>query len=225
MSTKLKVDENILIQISNSCVPSTKEGYLRKKGINSKAFLRRWFVLKRNMMFYYEKRGDKRPLGVIILEGVVVRQSVSYGGYVFEIASKIDDGRKYNLEANSKSEMDQWLYSLSGASYEVLRKRFNFLRIKYKTLIERKQQNEMNGHETECETDSSKSDGKYKTLIERKQQNEINGHETECETDSSKSDGKYKTLRERKQQNDMNGHETECETDSASPDKPDGTNT
>jgi hypothetical protein len=53
----------------------------------------------------------------------------------------------------------------------------------------------------------------------------MNGHETECETDSSKSDGKYKTLRERKQQNDMNGHETECETDSASPDKPDGTNT
>lgn len=195
MSTNLKFDENILIQISNSYVLSTKEGYLRKKGINSKSFLRRWFVLKRNMLFYYEKRGNTRPLGVIILEGVVIRQSVSYGGYVFEIASKNEDGRKYYLETNSKSEMDQWLYSLSGASYEVLRKRFNFLRMKYKTLIERKQQNEMNGHGTECETDSSKSDGKYRTLIERKQQN------------------------------DMNGHETECETDSAKPDKPDGTNT
>lgn len=42
---------------------------LIKRGTNNtlflvnKAFQRRWFVLKGNLLFYYEKRGHPEPLG------------------------------------------------------------------------------------------------------------------------------------------------------------------
>lgn len=35
----------------------------------SKTFQRRWFILKGNLLFYFEKKGEKDPLGLIILEG------------------------------------------------------------------------------------------------------------------------------------------------------------
>ena len=35
----------------------------------------RWFVLKGNMLFYYERKDDKDPVGVIILEGCTVELS------------------------------------------------------------------------------------------------------------------------------------------------------
>ena len=38
----------------------------------NKAFQRRWCTLRGNLLFYSEKKGDKEPLGVIILEGCTV---------------------------------------------------------------------------------------------------------------------------------------------------------
>ena len=43
-----------------------------KKGEVNKGFQKRWFVLKGNLLFYFEKRHDKEPLGVIILEGCTI---------------------------------------------------------------------------------------------------------------------------------------------------------
>ena len=37
--------------------------------------LQRWFVLKGNLLFYYEKKDDREPIGVIILEGCTVELS------------------------------------------------------------------------------------------------------------------------------------------------------
>ena len=39
-----------------------KEGYLLKRGDLNKGFQRRWFVLRGNLLFYYEKRGDREPI-------------------------------------------------------------------------------------------------------------------------------------------------------------------
>jgi hypothetical protein len=39
---------------------------------NNRTFLKRWFVLKGNLLFYFEKRGDKVPIGVIIIEGCTI---------------------------------------------------------------------------------------------------------------------------------------------------------
>uniref|UniRef100_A0A669PTB9 PH domain-containing protein n=1 Tax=Phasianus colchicus TaxID=9054 RepID=A0A669PTB9_PHACC len=36
------------------------------------AYHRRWFVLKGNMLFYFEERESREPVGVIVLEGCTV---------------------------------------------------------------------------------------------------------------------------------------------------------
>ena len=38
----------------------------------NRSFQRRWCVLRGNLLFYSEKKGEKEPLGVVILEGCTV---------------------------------------------------------------------------------------------------------------------------------------------------------
>lgn len=69
----MKINEKNLIAIaSSSHLPVDKEGWLNKKGEVNKGFQKRWFVLKGNLLFYFEKKSDKEPLGVIIVEGCTV---------------------------------------------------------------------------------------------------------------------------------------------------------
>lgn len=49
-----------------------REGWLQKRGDVNKSWQRRYFVLKGNLLFYFEKKGDREPIGVIILEGCTV---------------------------------------------------------------------------------------------------------------------------------------------------------
>ena len=44
----------------------------------NKSFQRRWFVLKGNLLFYFEKKGDKEPIGVVILEGCTIGKFLIY---------------------------------------------------------------------------------------------------------------------------------------------------
>lgn len=73
----MKINEkNLCAYAVSSAVAADKEGYLMKKGEVNKGFQRRWFVLKGNLLFYFEKRSDKEPLGVIILEGCSVGKNI-----------------------------------------------------------------------------------------------------------------------------------------------------
>uniref|UniRef100_A0A671QQJ7 PH domain-containing protein n=1 Tax=Sinocyclocheilus anshuiensis TaxID=1608454 RepID=A0A671QQJ7_9TELE len=49
-----------------------KTGFLFKKGERNTAYHRRWFILKGNMLFYFEERESREPIGVIVLEGCTV---------------------------------------------------------------------------------------------------------------------------------------------------------
>lgn len=52
--------------------PVDLEGWLLKRGEVNKSYQRRYFVLKGNLLFYFEKKGDREPIGVIILEGCTI---------------------------------------------------------------------------------------------------------------------------------------------------------
>ena len=52
-------------------------GWLWKRGEVNKNFQKRYFVLKGNLLFYFDKRLDKEPIGVIILEGWFVESFVN----------------------------------------------------------------------------------------------------------------------------------------------------
>lgn len=134
----MRIDESILTNIVNSSSSILRKGFLWKRGAKSKTFLRRWFVLKCNILFYFEKMSDKKPLGVIILEGVTIKQSTGNGSYCIEISSEDVDTRAYVLETSSKSEMELWMDALNNSSYYMVKKQYEELSKKYEILVKRK---------------------------------------------------------------------------------------
>lgn len=68
---KMKINEKNLCYFATS-PPVDREGWLQKRGDLNKSWQRRYFVLKGNLLFYFEKKGDREPLGVIILEGCTI---------------------------------------------------------------------------------------------------------------------------------------------------------
>ena len=65
-------EKNLVAMASASNLSVDKEGYLNKRGEVNKSFRKRWFVLKGNLLYYFEKKIDKEPVGVIIVEGCTV---------------------------------------------------------------------------------------------------------------------------------------------------------
>lgn len=94
-------------------------GFLNKRGEVNKAFQRRYFVLKGNLLFYFESRVDKEPLGLIIVEGCTIELSNEMENYCFEIA--FNGNRTYILAAETQESMEAWMKALTCAGYEYKR--------------------------------------------------------------------------------------------------------
>uniref|UniRef100_A0A0K8W6B4 Sesquipedalian-1 n=1 Tax=Bactrocera latifrons TaxID=174628 RepID=A0A0K8W6B4_BACLA len=111
----MKINEKNLCVFATS-PPFDCEGFLNKRGEINKAFQRRYFVLKGNLLFYFEKKGDKEPLGLIIVEGCTIELSEESDQYCFEIA--FNGNRTYILSADSQEIMENWMKALTCAGYE-----------------------------------------------------------------------------------------------------------
>ena len=116
----MKLNDKNIASFAVCSSPVDKEGYLLKKGEEKKEFQRRWFVLKGNLLFYFQKKQDKEPLGVVVLEACSVQVS-SHARYAFEIAFDGQGTRTYVLAADNDEEMQAWMKAISHASYEYLR--------------------------------------------------------------------------------------------------------
>ena len=113
----MKINESCLSRYSSLRDGIDKEGFLNKKGEGNKAYQRRWFVLKGNLLFYYEKIGDKQPLGVIILENCNIDVSDNER-YAFNVSFESSENtRTYVLAAESEKEMEHWMKCITSASY------------------------------------------------------------------------------------------------------------
>ena len=119
----MKLNDKNIASFAVCSSPVDKEGYLQKKGDQ---FQRRWFVLKGNLLFYFQKKQDKEPLGVVVLEACSVQVS-SHARYAFEIAFDGQGTRTYVLAADNDEEMQAWMKAISHASYEYLRSIVNEL--------------------------------------------------------------------------------------------------
>jgi len=78
-------------------------------------------VLKGNLLFYFETRLDKEPLGLIIVEGCTIELSLEsdVDNYCFEIA--FNGNRTYILAADTQESMELWMKALTCAGYEYKR--------------------------------------------------------------------------------------------------------
>lgn len=137
----MKINEKNLIAIANSShLPVDKEGWLNKRGETNKGFQKRWFLLKGNLLFYFEKKNDKEPLGVIIVEGCTVGKknrvpssdilpymffyielSEEGEAYGFSITFRGPGDRTYVLSAESQESMEEWMKAITCASYDYMK--------------------------------------------------------------------------------------------------------
>jgi hypothetical protein len=118
---KMKINDKSLAKFATSGAPADKEGYLLKRGEYNKGYQRRWFVLKGNLLFYYDKRHDKDPIGVVILEGCTIELSEDTDGFVFQIKFSGSGNRTYLIAADSQVDMEAWMKVLSRASYDYMK--------------------------------------------------------------------------------------------------------
>ncbi|XP_050746236.1 sesquipedalian-1 [Drosophila biarmipes] len=99
--------------------PFDMKGFLNKRGEVNKAFQRRFFILKGNLLFYFESLVDKDPLGLIIVEGCTIELSNEVDNYCFEIAFNCN--RTYIFSADNQESMETWMKVLTCAGYEYKR--------------------------------------------------------------------------------------------------------
>ncbi|XP_065723377.2 sesquipedalian-1 isoform X1 [Drosophila suzukii] len=111
----MKINERTLYVFAKT-PPFDMEGFLNKRGEVNKAFQRRFFVLKGNLLFYFESRVDKDPLGLIIVEGCTIELSNEVDNYCFEIA--FNGNRTYILSADNQESMETWMKALTCAGFE-----------------------------------------------------------------------------------------------------------
>ncbi|XP_017056443.1 sesquipedalian-1 [Drosophila ficusphila] len=114
----MKINEKNLYVFART-PPFDIEGFLNKRGEVNKAFQRRYFVLKGNLLFYFESRVDKEPLGLIIVEGCTIELSNEVDNFCFEIA--FNGNRTYVLSADNQESMESWMKALTCAGYEYKR--------------------------------------------------------------------------------------------------------
>lgn len=117
----MKINEKNLCAYAVSATPTDKEGYINKRGEVNKNFQRRYFVLKGNLLFYFDKKGDKEPLGVIILEGCTVELAEDEEQFCFKILFHGTNNRTYVLGAESQESMEQWMKALACSSYDYMK--------------------------------------------------------------------------------------------------------
>lgn len=117
----MKLNERNLVYYATCKSPVDKSGFLYKKGERNASYHRRWFVLKGNMLFYYDSEDSKEPLGVIILEGCRVELCESTEEFAFAIKFGYAKSRAYVLAADSQSTMESWVKALSRANFEYIR--------------------------------------------------------------------------------------------------------
>ncbi|KAJ6656589.1 hypothetical protein lerEdw1_003476 [Lerista edwardsae] len=117
----MKLNERSLAFYATCDSPADNAGFLYKKGERHTAYHRRWFVLKGNLLFYFEDRESREPVGVIILEGCTVELCEAAEEFAFAIKFGCAKSRTYVLAAESQAAMEAWVKALSRANFGYLR--------------------------------------------------------------------------------------------------------
>ncbi|XP_069100473.1 sesquipedalian-1-like [Pleurodeles waltl] len=130
----MKLHERSVHPYCHGASPVDKEGYLNKKGELNTSYQRRWFVLKGNLLFYFERRGERDPLGLIVLEGCSVELCESDEEFAFALVYSDPGLRMYKMAAESQASLEAWIKVLLAASYDYLKMLVGDLKGQYEEL-------------------------------------------------------------------------------------------
>ncbi|XP_043784787.1 sesquipedalian-1 isoform X3 [Apis laboriosa] len=121
ISNAMKINEKNMVAFATSATPVDREGWLYKRGELNRGYQKRWFVLKGNILFYFDRRGDKEPVGMIVLEGCTIELAEDEEQFGFQIVFHGPNNRNYALAAESQESMEQWMKALACASYDYMK--------------------------------------------------------------------------------------------------------
>lgn len=116
----MKLNERSLAFYATCDAPVDNAGFLYKRGGRAGSH-RRWFVLRGNMLFYFEDEASREPLGVILLEGCTVELVDARQEFAFAVRFSGGRSRPYVLAADSQADLEGWVKALSRASFHYLR--------------------------------------------------------------------------------------------------------
>ncbi|XP_078713663.1 sesquipedalian-1 [Lampetra fluviatilis] len=132
----MKLNKRCLTYYANCDSPVDRQGYLRKKGEVHTSYQRRWFVLKGNLLFYFEAQGDREPLGVVVLEGCMVELcDAASTDYAFALRFEGAGSRTYTLAAGDQDELKAWVRALTTANHGYMRTLASELEQQYLLLV------------------------------------------------------------------------------------------
>ena len=118
----MKLNERSLLRLATDHSKGDQEGFLLKKGELNKGFQRRYFVLRGNLLFYFEKEHDREPVGVIIVENCRIELCTNeVSPFAFQILFDGIGTRTYVLSAESEESMNEWMTKLIHAKYIYLK--------------------------------------------------------------------------------------------------------
>ncbi|XP_036616932.1 sesquipedalian-2 [Trichosurus vulpecula] len=126
----MKLNEHSMAHYAVSGSPADHEGFLRRcsspgarqptAGAGGPC-ARFWFVLKGNLLFYFEGRESRPPLGLIVLEGCTVELCEASQEFAFAIRFDAPGLRPYVLAAEGPEAQEAWVKVLSRASFGYMR--------------------------------------------------------------------------------------------------------
>nr|XP_012788759.1 unnamed protein product [Sorex araneus] len=116
----MKLNERSLASYATSAAPADAQGFLLQRGRHA-AYQRRWFVLRGNVLFYFEDAASREPLGVIVLEGCTVELAEAAVDFAFAVRCPGGRARAHQLAAESQAGLERWVKALSRASVQYLR--------------------------------------------------------------------------------------------------------
>ncbi|XP_074083167.1 sesquipedalian-2 isoform X2 [Macrotis lagotis] len=126
----MKLNEQSVAHYAISGSPTDHQGFLRhcssRGGRQSTAGAggscpRCWFVLKGNLLFYFEGQESRPPLGLIVLEGCTVELCEAPQEFAFAIRFDAPGLRPYILAAEEQEAQEAWVKVLSRASFGYMR--------------------------------------------------------------------------------------------------------
>uniref|UniRef100_A0A8C8RMM5 Sesquipedalian n=1 Tax=Pelusios castaneus TaxID=367368 RepID=A0A8C8RMM5_9SAUR len=120
----MKLHKTSVLGYSRSGMPPDRQGWLYKKSQRSSIYQPRWCELRGNLFFYWERQGDREPLGLILLEGCTVQlQESSTEPFTFQISYRqgLLAHQAYKLAAEDQASLESWVRILITASFDYLR--------------------------------------------------------------------------------------------------------
>uniref|UniRef100_A0A8C3JG02 Sesquipedalian n=1 Tax=Calidris pygmaea TaxID=425635 RepID=A0A8C3JG02_9CHAR len=126
----MKLNERSVAHYATCDSPADHAGFLRKRverhhhhahHHHATSYQRRWFVLKGNLLFYFEEKESREPVGLVVLEGCTVELCEAAEEFAFAIRFDDAGARAYVLVADGQAAMEAWVKALSRASFDYMR--------------------------------------------------------------------------------------------------------